>query len=269
LSHHPANIIFSADDFGLTRSVNEAVELACTKGLLSQTSLMVAAPEAADAVSRGKRLPELKTGLHIVLVDGDSLLGQAKLPHITTLDGKFRRDQTALGFQYFFSPAARKELALEIRAQFEAYAATGLTLHHADAHKHMHLHPTVAKLMISIGKEFGLNRIRVPAEPPKILQACGEKVTFADRALYAWTRVLRAQAKRANLITTDHVFGIKWSGHMTPARIQLLLQNLPEGSNEVYFHPATHRDETLKYLMPDYEHEAELQSLLEDYVTSQ
>ena len=259
------DIIFSADDFGLTQSANEAVEIAHTKGCLTQASLMVAAPYGADAVARARRLPSLKTGLHLVLVDGDSLLGRSRLPHITTPDGKFRRDQTALGFQYFFSGASRKELALEIRAQFAAYTATGLPLHHADAHKHMHLHPTVAALMIGIGKEFGLSRIRVPAEPPGILQACGEKITFADRALYTWTRILRAQAKRAGLATTDHVFGIKWSGHMTAERIKLLVQNLPPGSSEIYFHPATERDETLQKLMPDYEHEAELKALLENY----
>lgn len=258
-------VIFSADDFGLTQSVNEAVELAHSKGRLTQASLMVAAPEANDAIARAHRLPNLKTGLHLVLVDGDSVLGHAKLPNITASDGKFGRNQTALGFQYFFSPAARRELAAEIRAQFFTYAATGLALHHADAHKHMHLHPTVAAMMISIGKEFGLQRIRVPAEPPNIMQACGAQITFSDRALYAWTKLLRAKANRAGLDTAEHVFGIKWSGHMTATRIKALFEKLPTGSSEIYFHPATRRDETLKTLMPDYEHEAELKALLQNY----
>ena len=255
-------VIFSADDFGLTQSVNEAVERANQRGRLTQASLMVAAPEAADAIARARLLPNLKTGLHLVLVDGDSLLGHAELPNITIPDGKFSRNQTALGFQYFFSPAARRELAAEIRAQFAAYAASGLKLHHADAHKHMHLHPTVAAMMIAIGKEFGLQRIRVPAEPPNILQACGEKITFADRALYTWSKLLRAQAARADLAATDQVFGIKWSGHMTAPRVAKLLQNLPEGSSEIYFHPATSRDAVLQALMPDYEHLAEFDALM-------
>ncbi len=262
-------IIFSADDFGLTQSVNEAIEIANTKGRLTQASLMVAAPEAKDAIARAHRLPNLKTGLHLVLIDGDSLLGHAKLPNITTPDGKFGRNQTALGFQYFVSPAARRELQAEIRAQFAAFAATGLNLHHADAHKHMHLHPTVAALMIRIGTEFGLKRIRVPAEPPKIMENCGEKISFSERALFAWTRVLRNQASRAGLASPDHVFGIKWSGHMHSARIKNLLEHLPPGSTEIYFHPATYRDGTLKKLMPGYEHEAELQALLEDFSAQQ
>jgi hopanoid biosynthesis associated protein HpnK len=252
--------IFSADDFGLTISVNEAVERAYTEGVLTQASLMVAAPAAADAVARAKKFPGLNTGLHLVLVEGDSMLGHTKLPNITTPEGKFSKDQAALGVKYFFSPAARRELKAEIQAQFAAYAATGLKLHHADAHKHMHLHPTVAKIMIETGKKFGLTRIRIPAEPPAILKLCGEKPALGEHALFLWSRLLRFQAR--GLSTTRFVFGLKWSGHMTAERVRKLMRNLPDRETEIYFHPATSRDENLIRLMPDYEHVAEFQVLL-------
>ncbi|WP_287989992.1 hopanoid biosynthesis-associated protein HpnK [Acidiphilium sp.] len=256
-----AEVIFSADDFGLTDSVNEAVERAHLEGALTQASLMVAAPAAADAVARARRLPSLNVGLHLVLVEGDSVLGHTALPTITGADGRFGADQIARGFRYFFSPAARRELAAEIRAQFEAFAATGLTLHHADSHKHMHMHPTVASLMIRIGREFGLRRIRVPAEPPAVLRASGDRPGFPAHALYAWSRVIRAQASRAGLSSPDHILGIRRSGHMTPERVNAYLEVLPSGSTEIYFHPATRRCRDLERLMPDYEHVAEFEAL--------
>jgi predicted glycoside hydrolase/deacetylase ChbG (UPF0249 family) len=154
-------------------------------------------------------------------------------------------------------------LRAEILAQFEAFAATGLVLHHADAHKHMHVHPTVGRYLIEVGRGFGLRRVRVPAEPPAVMAACGERVGFGDRALYWWTRVLRRQVRQAGMQAGDFVFGIKWSGHMTVERVRRLLGRLPEGELEIYFHPATVRDEALMRLMPDYEHEAELRALLE------
>jgi hypothetical protein len=54
---------------------------------------------------------------------------------------------------------------------------------------------------------------------------------------------------------------------MTTDRVQRLLCALPDGVSEIYFHPATGRgemgrDATLRRLMPDYEHEAELAALL-------
>jgi hopanoid biosynthesis associated protein HpnK len=167
-----------------------------------------------------------------------------------------------LGLNYFFRPDIRRQLAAEIRAQFAAFAATGLSLDHANAHKHMHLHPTVGATMLRIGRDYGLNRIRIPAEPPGVMAACGSPAGFGDRILYWWTDLLRHQARAAGVAMNDHCFGLGWSGHMTAGRVGRLLAQLPDGDTEIYFHPAAWRDATLVRLMPDYEHEAELAALL-------
>jgi len=138
----PRRVIVSADDFGLSEGVNEAVEQACREGILTTASLMVAGPAAADAVRRARRLPKLRVGLHLVVIEGPAV-GPA--PGLVDADGQFSSNQLRLGINYFFRPAIRRQLAAEIRAQFAAFAATGLRLDHANAHKHMHLHPTVGR----------------------------------------------------------------------------------------------------------------------------
>ena len=261
------SVIFSADDFGLTESVNEAVEQAHRAGALTSASLMVAGPAAADAVRRARALPGLRVGLHLVVIEGPAVLPPAEIPDLVDAAGQFPSDQLRLGIAYFFRPRVRRQLAAEIHAQFAAFAATGLMLDHANTHKHMHLHPTVGRLLIDIGREFGLRAIRVPAEPPAVLATCGTHVGLGARALYYWTCVLRRQARAAGLATNDHCFGLAWSGHMTTERVRRLLGALPDGVSEIYFHPAAGhgemgRDATLRRLMPDYEHEAELAALL-------
>jgi hopanoid biosynthesis associated protein HpnK len=255
-------VVFTADDFGLTESVNEAVERAHRAGALQAASLMVAAPAAADAVRRAHALPNLRVGLHLVVIEGPAILPPSEIPDLVDADGQFPADQLRLGINYFARPRIRRQLAAEIRAQFAAFAGTGLKLAHADAHKHMHLHPTVGRLMLDIGREFGLDRVRVPAEPPAVLARCGTSVGVGAHALYQWSRLLRHQVRAAGMTTTDHCFGLAWSGHMTPDRLHRLLTELPDGDSEIYFHPATGRDATLRRLMPDYEHEAELAALL-------
>ena len=256
-------VIFSADDFGLTRGVNEAVERAHRDGVLDQASLMVAGPAAEDAVRRARAMPSLRVGLHLVAIEGPAVSNPADIPDLVDGGGRFPSDQLLLGLRYFFRPEARRQLAHEIRAQFSTFAATGLTLDHANAHKHMHLHPTVGRMMIGIGREFGLRSVRIPAEPPSVLRRLGTRPGVGDRALYAWTRLLRHQARAAGMITNDHCFGLAWSGHMTRERVRRLLEHLPDGLSEIYFHPATERDALLRRLMPDYEHEAELATLLD------
>ena len=252
-----ANVIVSADDFGLSESVNEAIERAARDGILTTASLMVGAAAAADAVARARRLPQLRVGLHLVVIEGAATLPHREIAPLTDpATNWFPSDQLALGLRYFFSPAARRALDREIHAQYESFAATGLVLDHANAHKHMHLHPTVGGKLIAIGRRFGLRAVRVPAEPalPGLPR---------NAALRHWTRLLRAQVRRAGMATTDHCFGLGWSGHMTARRVRTILANLPDGASEIYFHPAARRDAVLDRLMPGYEHEAELAALLD------
>ncbi len=240
--------------------MNEAVELAHRQGILSTASLMVAGPAAADAVRRARAMPGLRVGLHLVVVEGPAVLREL------TPGGQFGSDQFRLGVEYFFRRGVRRRLASEIRAQYAAFAATGLRLDHANAHKHMHLHPTVGRLLIEIGREFGLPAIRIPAEPPAVMLACGAPQGAGARALYAWCRVLRQQGRRAGLGMNDHVFGLAWSGRMTRDRLLRLAPHIPPGRSEIYFHPATRRDGVLTQVMPDYQHEAELAALLDPQV---
>jgi hopanoid biosynthesis associated protein HpnK len=253
-------LITVADDFGLTESVNEAVEQSATRGILTSASLMVGAPAFDDAVARAKRCPNLHVGLHLVVIEGPAVLPPDKIPDLVDASGQFPSAQLSLGINYFFRPGIRRQLAAEIRAQFEKFATSGLKLDHANAHKHMHLHPTIGRLMIEIGREFGLRAIRIPAEP------AAPSKTLPNRLLRQWCGILRRQAGRAGMITNDHVLGLSKTGHMTHATVQKLLAAMPEGLTEMYFHPATRRDHVLQRLMPEYEHVAEFEALLRSIV---
>jgi chitin disaccharide deacetylase len=254
--------IISADDFGLSEAVNEGIERAHREGILRSASLMMGAPAAEDAVRRARRLPALRVGLHLVVIEGPAVLPPNEIPGLVDEHGQFPSDQLRLGVRYAFLPAVRRQLAREIRAQFAAFAATGLTLDHANAHKHMHLHPVVGHLLTTTGRQFGLRAVRVPNEPPTVLAACGTQAGTGDRLLFRFTSLLRHQAHRQGLAVNDHCFGLAWSGHMTAERICALAPHLPPGVSEIYFHPASRRDAALDRLMPAYEHEAEMQALI-------
>ena len=126
---------------------------------------MVGAPAAADAVARARRLGTLRVGLHLVLIDGAPSLPPDQLGSLVRCDGRFDDNPLRAGLRFFFRPGARRRLAAEIRAQFEGFHATGLALDHVNAHKHMHLHPTVARLLVEIGRDYGMRAVRLPAEP--------------------------------------------------------------------------------------------------------
>jgi hopanoid biosynthesis associated protein HpnK len=233
-------LIVTADDFGAALVVNEAVEQAHTQGILTAASLMVAGEAADDAVARAKRLPKLGVGLHLVLVDGRPMLPPSKVPDLVDEDGRFRSNMAMAGVRFFFSPCVRKQLAAEIEAQFAAFARTGLTLDHVNAHKHFHLHPTITSLILKIGARYGLTAARAPVEPAAVIDAI-EPIQrgLGDRVAAPWAQATKARLVRAGLTVPDQVFGLAWSGAMTASRLQALVANLPVGLSEIYFHPAT------------------------------
>lgn len=243
-------MILTADDFGLHSSVNEAVELACRDGVLNAASLMVSAPAAADAVERARRLPRLRVGLHLVLADGTPTLPRSVVPGLLDAGGRFSANMAGNGVRFFFLPGVRRQLAAEIRAQFEAFAATGLHLDHVNCHKHFHLHPTILSLILEIGREFGMRSVRLPLE------------AGAPWWLRPWLFLLRHRLQLAGIAHNDYVVGIAASGAMDEAALLAALPRLSPGVTEIYFHPALAGDAPLTASMPDYRHADELAALL-------
>ena len=231
-------LVVTADDFGAALAVNEAVEQAHRGGILTAASLMVAGEAADDAVARARALPTLGVGLHVVLVEGRPVLPPERLPALVDARGLFRTDIIRMSFEIFASPAARRQVAAEIEAQFAAFSATGLPLDHVNAHKHFHLHPTIAATILRIGRRYGMKSIRAPIEPQQLLRTIDGTRT-GPRIESGWSRLVRRRMRAASMAVPDQVLGLAWSGAMTAKRVQGILQHLPYGLTEIYAHPAT------------------------------
>jgi len=204
---------------------------------------MVAGPAAQDAVVRARRLPRLRVGLHIVLVEGSPKLPAERVPDLVDATGHFRTDMARLGLTIATRRAVRRQVRAEIEAQFEAFRASGLALDHVNAHKHFHLHPVIAAEIIAVGARYGMRGLRVPREPASVLAAIEPQAPRVPAWMTApWAALLAQRARWAGLKTPDAVFGLAWSGAMTTTRLLGLLQHLPGGRSEIYLHPATADD---------------------------
>jgi len=229
---------------------------------------MVGGEAAADAVARARRLPELRVGLHLNLIDGHPVLPDAEIPGLVRRTGEFDPNMARASVRFAVLPGVRRQLAGEIRAQFAAFRATGLALDHVNAHKHMHLHPCIAKLMIEIGRDYGMEAVRVPSEPVTVLRRAFPAERYQTPPYRPWIDALRRRLRQAGLRTNDHFFGLAWSGGMVEARILGLIPHLPDGVSEIYFHPAVERTPPLVAAMPSYRHREELAALLSPLLRS-
>lgn len=225
-------LIVTGDDFGLSLGVNDAIEQAHRDGILNTASIMIAESAAADAVRRARALPHLHVGLHIALVNGRPMLPPRDVPDLVDANGAFTTSLVGAGFRYFFSRRARRQLEAEIRAQFQAFAETGLILDHVNAHNHMHVHPTLLRIILRIGREYNMDAMRVPFEPSRRVGAL---------VVMPWARLVGAHVRAAGLAHNDVLFGLSDTGHMSAERVLALLRELPDGVSELYVHPGDSR----------------------------
>ena len=196
-------------------------------------------------------MPGLHVGLHLVLTDGKAVLPPPTIPDLVDRDGCFGDGMATEGVRFFEFPSIRRQLAAEIQAQFEAFAASGLSLDHVNTHKHFHLHPTILQLILEIGRPFGLRAMRWPNE------------TRTPLLLKPWVALACRKLAAAGIGHNDYMIGIKHSGKFDEAALLDTLEHLPgNGIGEIYLHPALISGAKISSSMTSYRHADEFAALI-------
>lgn len=238
-----SQVIINADDFGRSSSINVAVIRSHRQGVLTSASLMVTGDAFEEAVALARSTPTLAIGLHVVLAGGQAVLPPYEIPHLVDHRGRFPDNPAVAGLRYAFHPAARQELAAELGAQFERFAATGLPLSHVDGHLNLHLHPTVFALLVPLAERYGAHGVRLPRDD-LVLALRHDRRHLVTKAAWAWALGLLSRwhlrkLRHRKLAFTERVYGVLQSGSMEEQYVVSVLANLSVATAELYFHPAT------------------------------
>jgi predicted glycoside hydrolase/deacetylase ChbG (UPF0249 family) len=171
---------------------------------------------------------------------------------------------------YFFRPSLRSALRREIRAQLEAYRATGLTLDHVDGHLNIHLHPVVQSVLLELATEYEIPAIRLTRDPivPNLRYDARHPVRkiFEGVAFRALSRVAARRFGARGMAYVDHLFGLHQSGGCDAPYLRHVLATLPPGDSEIYCHPAERQTPEMRRAMPGYRPADELAALTDPSV---
>src|SRR4051812_5355401 len=94
-------LIVTADDFGLTQRINEAIGKAHRHGIVTVASLMATGGAFESAVDILKSNPELDAGLHLNLTEGHSVTAPAEIQTLANSNGFLYRHPFKLGAAMF------------------------------------------------------------------------------------------------------------------------------------------------------------------------
>lgn len=237
----PVRLIINADDFGLTPGVNRAIAELHDAGAVTSATLMANGAAFDDAVSLAVRRPRLSVGCHIVLVDGAPVSDPASIP---TLLGPDRRTfRTSLGnfaLDVLRGSVRQEEIEREALAQIQKLQRAGLTLTHADTHKHTHLLSRVARPVIRALEQSGIGAIRNAFEPRWAATLSGSRRrSLFVRAFEPGRRRFEASPPIASnrILTTRGTIGISATGHINSTTLAAMLRAIPDGTWELVCHP--------------------------------
>ncbi|MBX2997180.1 MAG: ChbG/HpnK family deacetylase [Caldilineaceae bacterium] len=153
-------LIITADDFGSSPEVNEAIRRCATLGIVTSTSVMVNMPYADEDVKNLQTVcPNLSIGLHLNLTSGRPLSAPGEIPSLVDRDGNFF-DGSAFERGLLSGRVDRRHLQREIDAQLAALQERVERITHVDSHKHIHRYPPVLAVLLSTGQHRGVTKVR-------------------------------------------------------------------------------------------------------------
>ena len=153
------SIVVNADDFGWNETCSTAILESFKKGYITTTTACVNGTFFSEAISLIKETPyRNRVGIHINLTEGEPVSEGIKTNKLFCNDnGEFTFFSKRLKI---LSSEDKKNIYEEISAQVQKYKATGLSIHHADSHHHIHNAPNIYRIFMRVMEEQGIRRIR-------------------------------------------------------------------------------------------------------------
>jgi len=253
-------LIVNADDFGFTAGVNRAIAEAHRSGIVTSSTLMANGRAFEDAVGLAKTMPRLSVGCHVVLIDGEPIVEAKRIPSLISKSStsassggaRFRDGLKSFAVRALAGRLNADEIEAEAAAQIRKLQLAGIPVSHLDTHKHTHLFPSVLRPLLRAARSCGVQAVRNPFGPRRLLQA-GELLKRPS----LWTRsaemrILRTlavkfrnTARQDGVLTPDGSLGVVVTGSLDEKLFRAMAEIIPEGTWEFVCHPG-YNDDDLK-----------------------
>lgn len=195
------NLIINADDFGMSKSINEAVVELCKMGSITSTSVMINMPFAKD-IKDILIYNSVSIGLHINLTEGRPISLPSEVSSIVDKNGNFFPKKELLN-RISDGEVVYEHIKAEVWAQFLALRKiVGYRLSHFDSHQGSTRISIVYRALVELKNYYKLNTsIRVHCKYYLCLR--NGKIDITEPSI---SSVVKFGLKR---ITIEYLFRLK------------------------------------------------------------
>lgn len=151
-------LIITADDYGMSKSVNDAIHAGIEAGLITSTNVMTNMPFYQEAVKL-KNYPCLSVGLHWVLACGKPVLAKEEVPTLVDENGEF------YPYPVFRRKLRNRQISFEdikreLVAQYNLYFDLLGQPDYWNTHQNTHVDFGIYRLFVDTAAELGIMKMR-------------------------------------------------------------------------------------------------------------
>lgn len=254
-------LILNADDYGHGLEVNSAIQELAIAKRLGGVSVLANGTGWREAAAFLCSHTDLCAGIHFNAVEGEPVSGSSLVKTLTKKDGTFV-PLPALLKRWVRHPAeVSRAIEAEWRAQIERLNHNGVTLKHADSHRHLHAFPPAYRCAVKLCVEYSIPALRWPWPADESAWLRGVASAAALKASLMVSGMVVADGM---LIKNNQLLGFQKSYGM--AELRSALKRLPPGVSEFVLHPSTQDGQPYAQLRGNCEREALLDDGLPGYI---
>lgn len=229
-------LIVSADDFGLTKSVNEGITRACRDGIVTNANLIPSGEAFDDAARAARDMGLTEVGAHLALTETTPLTDRVKIPTLIAKNGRFYSHYGRLFWNLSINRIDLDQAYIELRAQLARVAKTGLRVTSLSSHEHIHMMPAILDIFIKLALEYDIPFIRHPRREPIVTPATPKKIA-KNLILTSFGKNITRVLKDTTLKTTEYFLGLVDSGKLNEGSLVKLISAVRDGTTELVTHP--------------------------------
>jgi hypothetical protein len=257
-------LIVDADDFGLTKGINQGILEAIENSIVQSVSVITNTFHFKEILKLAKNYPGVSVGIHFNLVTGEPLSPLNSIRSLITEEGQFLK---AADFKkrYLRGKIKISEINLELEKQIKALISLGVKPTHFNFHQIKLFYPRILPSVIKIAKKWKINKMRsynrclITKQSKHIYYLAHPQRAFTNLYL----KFLTFYLNKVGIKTPHHLidFGTDLKGEATLDNWVYVLNNLPHGINEIRVHPGYIDEELSRFSSYLNQREKELQIL--------
>lgn len=229
-------LIINADDFGLTKSINEGIVKAFRNGVLSSANLMPSGEAFADAVSWMKELGIKESGVHLSLTESIPTLKAYEIPTLVSKEGRFHSHHTNFFIRFFLGKISKGEMLDELRNQLDMVRDSGIKINYLSSHEHVHMMPGVLNMFIELAREYEIPAMRC-IKKEYYRHKWGSRPFYRSVVLSLIGKNGERIMKREGMGYPDNFLGFVDSGSVHEVILLDMINSLKDGITELVMHP--------------------------------